>query len=139
MYVSGDQVTRGYLGRAGLSSTRFVADPLRPGARMYRTGDLARWNTDGQLEYLGRSDFQVKIRGFRIELGEIESALLRYRGIAQAVVLTRDDGHGGHRLIGYVVPESGATVEVSSALEFVAPSSPRTWCPPPSWCWTRCR
>ncbi|ELB88764.1 non-ribosomal peptide synthetase, partial [Rhodococcus wratislaviensis IFP 2016] len=119
MYVSGDQVTRGYLGRAGLSSTRFVADPLRPGARMYRTGDLARWNTDGQLEYLGRSDFQVKIRGFRIELGEIESALLRYRGIAQAVVLTRDDGHGGHRLIGYVVPESGATVEVSSALEFV--------------------
>uniref|UniRef100_UPI000ADFB8FA non-ribosomal peptide synthetase n=1 Tax=Rhodococcus marinonascens TaxID=38311 RepID=UPI000ADFB8FA len=119
MYVSGDQVTRGYLGRAALSSTRFVADPVRAGARMYRTGDLARWNKSGQLEYLGRSDFQVKIRGFRIELGEIEAALLRYRGIAQAVVLTRDDGHGGHRLIGYVVPESGATVEVSSALEFV--------------------
>ncbi|MDV7266650.1 non-ribosomal peptide synthase/polyketide synthase, partial [Rhodococcus oxybenzonivorans] len=119
MYVSGEQVTRGYLGRAALSSTRFVADPLGSGTRMYRTGDLARWNAGGQLEYLGRSDFQVKIRGFRIELGEIESALLRYRGIAQAVVLTRDDGHGGNRLIGYVVPESGSTVEVSSALEFL--------------------
>ncbi|WP_156520527.1 non-ribosomal peptide synthetase, partial [Rhodococcus sp. EPR-157] len=93
MYVAGGQLSRGYLGRTALTSTRFVADPdTSSGARMYRTGDTARWNRNGQLEYLGRSDMQVQLHGFRIELGEIESALLGSDGVAQSVVVVRDDG-----------------------------------------------
>ncbi|MFY2787139.1 amino acid adenylation domain-containing protein, partial [Rhodococcus sp. MALMAid1271] len=119
MYVSGAQLSRGYLGRAGLSATRFVADPSgAPGARMYRTGDTARWNRDGALEYLGRSDMQVQLHGFRIELGEIESALLAFDGVAAAVVSVRDDGFGD-RLIGYVVAEAGRTIDHSAVLDFV--------------------
>ncbi|MET4050127.1 amino acid adenylation domain-containing protein/non-ribosomal peptide synthase protein (TIGR01720 family), partial [Rhodococcus sp. UYP5] len=120
MYVSGAQLSRGYLGRTALTSTRFVADPdSSAGTRMYRTGDTARWNRAGQLEYLGRSDMQIQLHGFRIELGEIEAALSSYDGVAQSVVSVRDDG-AGDRLVGYVVPEAGRTVDTSSILEFVS-------------------
>jgi acyl carrier protein len=74
---------------------------------MYRTGDLVRWGKDGQVEYLGRTDFQVKIRGFRIELGEVEAALTAHPDIDNAVAVVRQDGTGDQRLVAYVVPGDG--------------------------------
>ncbi|MGN9789477.1 phosphopantetheine-binding protein, partial [Nonomuraea sp. ZG12] len=59
------------------------------------------------MEFLGRTDDQVKIRGFRIELGEVEAALDRLPGLAQSVVVVRDDDVRGKQLIGYVVPAPG--------------------------------
>ncbi|WP_232665726.1 non-ribosomal peptide synthetase [Pseudonocardia sp. TRM90224] len=97
LYVGGQQVARGYLGRAGLTAARFVADPVT-GGRIYRTGDVVRWNRAGELEFLGRADEQVKVRGFRVEPGEVAAVLQGCSDVTAAVVVA-----AGNRLVGYVV------------------------------------
>ena len=79
---------------------------------MYRTGDLVWWNTAGELEYVGRTDFQVKFRGQRIELGEIESALLAHPPVAQCVVAVVHTDTGD-QLAAYVVASPSSVIDVA--------------------------
>ncbi|MGA5199485.1 amino acid adenylation domain-containing protein, partial [Streptomyces exfoliatus] len=125
LYVAGAGVVRGYLGRPGLTAGRFVADPFGPpGSRMYRTGDLVRWRADGELEFLGRTDFQVKIRGFRVELGEVEAAIACSSEVAQVVAIVREDRAEDRRLVAYVVPRSGHRLDAEALRRASALSLP---------------
>lgn len=111
----GGILARGYLDRPELTAERFIEHSEF--GRLYKTGDLCRWLPDGNIEYIGRTDFQVKIRGFRIELGEIENALLSQEGVREAVVIAREDTEGDKQLVAYYVPADSSFILEPSSLQ----------------------
>ena len=124
LFFGNGGLARGYLGRADLTSTSFIADPFSEvGGRLYRTGDLVRWNKEGELEYLGRIDHQVKIRGFRIELGEIESALLKHEDVSEAVVIAKAS-QSGVRLVAYVAASVDSVLDTNELKATLGKSLP---------------
>ena len=123
LYVGGDQLARGYLGRPGATAERFVPDPARPGRRLYRTGDRVRLDGDGAVRFLGRSDDQVKIRGHRVELGEVAAALRALPGIDTAHVVPDRTEAGRTRLLAYVVGTGEAASGARAALARTLPEA----------------
>nr|WP_275900411.1 non-ribosomal peptide synthetase [Pyxidicoccus trucidator] len=114
LYVGGEGLARGYVGRPELTAERFVPNPFGDGERLYRTGDVVRWRGNGTLDFVGRRDGQVKVRGFRVEVGEVEAALSTHAGVDAAVVVTRGEGAEGKRLVAYVTAKEGASLEAAS-------------------------
>ena len=105
IYCGGQGLALGYLDDDETDARFDFADIAGEQRRLYKTGDLGRWNSDWQLEFLGRSDRQTKIRGFRIELGEVEFQLRAIDAISDAYVIAEmvDDKR---ELIAYLVPVS---------------------------------
>ncbi|GEO12157.1 non-ribosomal peptide synthetase, partial [Segetibacter aerophilus] len=106
LYIGGVQVGRGYLNRANLTAEKFVLNPFVANSkeRLYRTGDIAKWQSDGNIQFLGRIDDQVKIRGYRIEIGEIENVLEETDLVEEAVVIAKPEDESNLKLISYYVP-----------------------------------
>ncbi|MDX2242771.1 MAG: amino acid adenylation domain-containing protein [Leptolyngbyaceae cyanobacterium bins.302] len=121
IYLGGDGLAQGYLNRPELTTERFInfefsilSSQLQAdlnskfktqNSKLYKTGDRALYRADGNLEFLGRTDYQIKIRGFRVELGEIETAIAQYPIVQTAVVVVRQID-SERQLIAYVVPEA---------------------------------
>jgi amino acid adenylation domain-containing protein len=132
IYLGGDNLARGYVGRPDLTADRFMPDHLSGdiGGRLYRTGDLARFRPDGTIVFLGRIDHQVKIRGFRIELGEVQSALAQHPDVRDcAVILRSSTTVGDKQLVGYVVSRNGHTPNTSEVRAFLRRSLPEYMLP----------
>jgi len=130
LFVSGQGVSRGYLGQPALTSENFVPSPWadQPGARMYRTGDLARYRADGAIEFLGRADRQVKIRGFRVEPGDVETAILRSGAVREVSVQVSKDAAGDQVLVAYIVP-ADAELDQTRLRDFVRERVPSYMAP----------
>ncbi|MCH6197172.1 condensation domain-containing protein [Corynebacterium mastitidis] len=128
LFLAGPQVARGYLNAGDAEDAAFITatiDPRRGAERLYDTGDLVRWLPGRGYEYLGRADDQVEVNGRRVELGEVEAALRATESVAAAAVTP----HGRAGLIGWVVPQPGATLIPGEVRESVAAQLPRALVP----------
>ena len=123
IHIGGNGEARGYLNRPEMTAERFLPDPFsrEAGKRVYKTGDLGRWAPAGNIEFLGRNDYQVKVRGYRIELGEIETRLMSHPEVREAIVVAREEGEGGKRLVAYY---TGKNVGAEALLERILSELP---------------
>ncbi|MEG1500357.1 MAG: SDR family oxidoreductase, partial [Clostridiales bacterium] len=102
LYLAGDCLAEGYMGREDLTAKAFVPDPFFPGHIMYRSGDIGRLRTDGNWDFLGRSDAQIKINGQRVELTEITGAMLNWQNIDQAIAVPIKNADGSTEICGFL-------------------------------------
>ena len=123
-------LARGYLNQEELTHERFISNPfakelgLSKTDRIYKTGDLVRWLPDGNIEYLGRTDFQVKIRGFRIELGEIENVLAKHKAISQVSVIDKEKEGQKYLVAYYVISKGKKDPEIDALRSYLSETLP---------------
>ena len=131
MLIGGAGVARGYLNRPELSAERFIKNPFsdKPDDRLYKTGDLVRYFTDGNIEFMGRTDFQLKFRGFRVEPGEIERVLEQHPSVREAVVILREDVPGQKYLAAYWTAKEGRSPSQAEPRGFLKDKLPEYMVP----------
>ena len=129
LWISGPQVSRGYLNHPEKTAEMYIANPFvagvsgNPGtsgqsgqyARCYRTGDIVRYLPSGDIQFIGRRDGQVKIRGFRIELKEVEAVIREFPGIKDATVQAFDEDGGGKFIAAYIVSDEQVDIEAMNS------------------------
>jgi len=99
--LSGTQVIGAYLNNE--SPDKFIKWNLDgKECRYYCTGDRVRVNAEGNMLFLGRTDFQIKAGGYRVEPAEIETALRLASGSSFCVAMGIDSIQGSTQLIAFV-------------------------------------
>lgn len=123
LYVGGNRLAAGYLGRPGLTAQKYIPDPwVGNGSRMFRTGDGAFFDPEGRLFVTGRRDREVKWRGRRIDLSDLEQVIVRVPGVSYAIVeVDADNG----ALDAYLSIER-TDVDRAALLELIADTLPES-------------
>ncbi len=115
----------GYWHQPELTAERFKLDPAGGDERIYHTGDLGRFNSQGQLEHLGRKDNMVKIHGFSVHLETIDQALGKLPYVKEGASSACPLPGGDRRLAAYLVPageQKPKVGEIRNALEQQLPA-----------------
>jgi amino acid adenylation domain-containing protein len=130
LYVSGDQLARGYLGDAATTAARFVPSGTGPaGSRRYRTGDLVSRRPDGELIFRRRVDDLVKVNGVRLSLLEVQLALATHP-LLHAVAVDLVSTPGREAIVAWVVPATdGSAIDTSDIRRYAASVLPRAAVP----------
>ncbi|MGI5446172.1 amino acid adenylation domain-containing protein [Streptomyces sp. CA-243310] len=119
LWLLGDALATGYLGRPELTAARFA---MLGEDRAYRTGDLVFVRPDGQLGFRGRADDEVKINGHRVDPASVEAVLTAHPGVREAAVVPRETADGVRRLAAFVVADEG--VDAAALRDRVAAELP---------------
>lgn len=127
IYIAGIGLAAGYLGNREKTDQVFVNNPFQPGTKMYRSGDFARFLNDGdQLLYLGREKDWIKLNGYRISPEWIGSSLQKYKGISEAMIVTKEQ-ENQKLLVGYYV--SASELQSSELRKFMLDTIPEHMVP----------
>lgn len=106
--ASGPNIMKGYVGGDERALGKIDAK-----GRL-RTGDLGRVDGDGHLYLVGRSSEMIKSAGERIFPQEIEDVLCRFPGVGEVAVIGLPDETLGERVVAYLIPKDGATLDRSA-------------------------
>lgn len=125
LWISGPQVTHGYLDEPEANRKHFHENPFTTEEgfqTVYRTGDIVSLDADGNLICHGRADGMVKVRGFRIELSAVEATILKFPGIDEVKCEVFRDKGGENILFGYYT--SKAEIDHGELRQFIGRSIP---------------
>ena len=101
----------GYVGRSGLTGSRFVACPFAGvGARMYRTGMWCAGLPAGSWSMWAVLMSRSRFVGIALSWGG-SGRVGRAGGVAAAAVIAREDEPGDKRLVGYVTETASGSVD----------------------------
>lgn len=111
IYISGPQLSAGYLMRPDLNEQLFVEHPYDKNRTVFKTGDFATIHEDGTAVYLDRAENHISIEGVKVDFNKIEWELSKLEGVKQCEVVCKEL-NGKKRLIAYLMPDqAGLDIE----------------------------
>jgi benzoate-CoA ligase family protein len=106
LWVRGDSIAAGYWQRPEVTAATFVDGWLR-------TGDVYVRSEDSYWRFVGRNSDMIKAGGIWVSPAEVESVLLEHDAVLEAAVVGGRDADELEMVVAYVVPRSGATIDVT--------------------------
>lgn len=103
IHVGGAGLSRGYLNDNELTARKFISGEKYSEKRLYCSGDLGRYLSNGDIEYVGRSDNQVQIRGYRVELNEIQHKISSLNHVRDVIVSYLSNDIGDGNIVAYIL------------------------------------
>lgn len=100
IFVHSSCLARAYRGSDQIQSRPLISKLSVDGflsLDVYRTGDYGRYDTDGQVDFVGRIDRQISVNGFRVELKEIENEILSHPFVTSCHVFLGNKHFTGER------------------------------------------